>query len=455
MRILRAFLLVPVLFALLAATASADGRSANSAHLDKHFGVKGVVKIATAEKSAQRRVSIAFGPKGRIYALQGPLLLAFEANGKPAREFGSNGRVRVISPRGGLDPTGLAVDSKGRVLVSGTITNYPYAFDQPIPTDTKVFDPVGVQEAFVDRFLADGIPDSTFGAGGEVDTTFSLPRPTGEPGKAIEFERPVVKATTLAVDPQDRPVIGGTYVSAIYYCAYGDELFASFVGRLTTSGAVDPSYAGKGYATTAAGSVEALAKTPEGGVAMLTSGIPYCAEHSSRPTSLDTLTENGDQIPQLDLARPMGLSSPLLAVDSHGRSVLFQGSYNEEPPILIRLRPNGTLDRTFGFDGGIPLKGDVTEPGAIAVDSSNRTLVAQSWMQHPYGPRVVRYTPAGKRDWKFGQKGLLEGPVVNDVRGGTDAVAIDSKGRIYTAGWVESKTLKTGYGIQITRFVAN
>jgi hypothetical protein len=34
------------------------------------------------------------------------------------------------------------------------------------------------------------------------------------------------------------------------------------------------------------------------------------------------------------------------------------------------------------------------------------------------------------------------------------SVALDGRGRIYTARLVESKSLKTGHGIQITRFLA-
>jgi hypothetical protein len=199
----------------------------------------------------------------------------------------------------------------------------------------------------------------------------------------------------------------------------------------------------------------ALAETPDGGVSTVNQTRSYCVEHPALELStFDTLTENGDQSPVLDPARPKLAGSPI-AVDSKGRSLLFQPSESspEAPPILQRLQPSGMVDSSFGFGGGIPLKGDVTSPGAIAVDAKNRTLIAQSYIQHPYGPRLVRYTAAGKRDWKFGEKGLLEGPIVNDKRGGVDAIAIDSKGRIYAAGWVESKTLKTGHGVQIARFL--
>jgi hypothetical protein len=453
MRILRAVLLVPALLALLALLAgTALAKSPPTkppAGVDKSFGVKGVAKIATGGASPEGSVRMALTPNGRVYALQGNLLLAFEASGKPARDFGKDGRVRVESTRGELKPTGLAVDSQGHVLVSGTITLYPHT---PVP-----YTYAGVHEVFVDRYLEDGSPDTSFGVGGESDTTFGLPRPTGEPGKGTEFERALVEATTLAVDPQDRPVVGGTYSSALYFCGYQNEHPVPFVGRLTATGSLDTTYGGKGYVAGGEGAILGLAETPEGGVATLSNARSCGPRSDLLPSVFDSLTENGDQNPALDPARPAMYTGSSIAVDSKGRSLLtqFGNPFSEDPVKLVRLLPSGALDPSFGFGGGIPLVGDVTSPGAIAIDAKDRTVVADSGIEHPYGPRLVRYTAAGKRDWKFGHKGLLEGPIVNDKRGSVTAMALDGKGRTYVAGPVESKTLKTGHGIQVTRFLAN
>ena len=458
MRNLRAILLVPVLLALLAGTAVAKGPPTKpAAGVDKSFGAKGVAKIATGGASPEGSVRMALAPNGRVYALQGNLLLAFEASGKPARDFGKGGRVRVESTRGELKPSSLAVDSQGHVLVSGTITLYPYMPDPSIPPGAETSTFTGLHEAFVDRYLEDGSLDTPFGNGGESDTNFGLPRPTGQPGKGVEFERPLVEATTLTIDPQDRPVVGGTYSSALYFCGYQNEHPVPFVGRLTATGSIDTSYGGKGYVAGGEGGILGLAETPEGGVATLSNARSCGPRSDVLPSVFDSLTENGEQSPALDPARPTVYTGSQLAVDAKGRSLLtqFDNPYSEDPVKLLRLLPSGAVDTSFGFGGGVPLVGDVTSPGAIAIDAKDRTVVAGSGIEHPDGPRLVRYTAAGKRDWKFGHKGLLEGPIANDKRGSVTAMAIDGKGRIYVAGPVESKTLKTGHGIQITRFLAN
>lgn len=407
------------------------------ARVDTSYGSMGVAKIATGGKDATGEVRMTLEPDGRAYALQGNLLLAFEPNGKPARDFGNNGRIRITSGRGELHPVDIAVDSQGRVLVDGGFVQYPLG--------------QGQDEIFVDRYLPDGSLDAAFGNGGEVTTTFGVPQPTPGSGE-IQSWRTQLFATTLAVDPEDRPVVGGAYAATVTFCGYQ---YAPLVGRLTTNGTVDTSYGGKGYVSEGKGDLKAFAETPEGGVVTIANGLSCGAREEPERSTFASLTESGEPNPAVG-STPVTLqySDPTIAVDSRGRSLVAQSSnlYSEEPLLLTRLLPSGAVDPGFG-SGGVSLSGEVTSPGAIAVDAKNRVLVAQSGMQHPYGPRLVRYTAAGRLDSKFGHDGLLEGPVVNDKRGGVDTMAVDAEGRIYTAGWVESKPLKTGHGIQITRFL--
>jgi hypothetical protein len=434
-----------------------------AAGVDKSFGVGGVAKIATG--GSQGPAQMALGSNGRVYVLQAPLLLAFEADGKPARGFGNNGRVRIEGASGYLGVSGLTVDSEGRILVVGTTNTPAGAREQATnPSATEPWNSAlpPIDEATVVRFDEDGKRDPSFGNAGEVDTTFGLPRPTGALGAGIEYPAPVVIGTTISVDRQDRPVVGGNFYTAAYACGAADDISAPYTARLTASGAVDTSYAGgKGYSIVGPnGSVQALTETPEGGVATLSAGRPCGPREDPEASTFVSLTEEGLPSPTLDPARPtmyttMIYTTPMFAVDSKGRFLFGQidGPYPGGTVTLSRLLPSGAFDTSFGSNGGVPLLKGVTDPGAIAVDAKDRTVVAQSEMGRPYGPRVVRYTAAGKRDWKFGRKGLLEGPVANDEKGTITSMAIDGKGRIYTAGYVESKSLKTGHGIQITRFL--
>jgi uncharacterized delta-60 repeat protein len=421
---------------------------------DPSFGRDGIARIATSEPpegfGLSGSVQMAFGPESRVYALQGLQVLGFEADGKPDRDFGNNGRVRIESARGVVDPTGLAVDAEGRVLVSGTLTLTPYSEDQPVPAGTSpTVWGLTLKEAFVVRLLADGTHDPSFGSGGEVDTTFNVPRPLGKPGSGVEYEHALVEANTLTLDPQGRPVVGGGFVDSAYFCGDINDRVTAFTGRLTTNGAVDTSYAGKGYTTGTEGAVMGAAATPEGGVATLNWARPFCALHGfPTETTFSAWAENGGGAPGLDPARPRFYSSAAIAVDSQDRALVVQEEdpFSEGAPKLVRLLPSGAVDTSFGFGGGIPLTKPVEGVAALAVDGQGRAIVGDEGS-------LARYTAAGKKDSTFGKKGALNIGTTGNETTEVTSLSVQPKGRIYAAAWVKNKSLKTGFGIQITRLL--
>jgi uncharacterized delta-60 repeat protein len=445
-----------VLCGCLAAASTADAKPQHQKHagdrparLDPSFGSHGVTKVATPE--SERPVKMALGPGGRTYILQKSLLLAFEANGKPARSFGTNGRVTIAPDKGTGETTALAVDSQGRVLVTGS--TYLGGHDAPLapvlPTDEVN---AGLAETFVIRFLSNGSRDINFGSNGEVDTTFGLPGPSGAAGSGVEYQTPIARPTAIAVDAQGRPVVGGAYVKAIYPCGAIFGPPASFLARLTPSGAIDTSFAGKGYLTGSNGEVTALAGAPGGGATLLTGGNFPCAARSPRElSSFAAVTENGEPSPALSPARPSFLTARLLAVDGRGRALVVQehDEFSEEPGVLVRLLPSGLIDTGFGHGGGASLTGRLSSPGGVAVDAKGRPIVAGGGP----GVELLRLKANGKVDSRFGPKGVVKGGARGNTAGSVGAVAVDSEGRIYVASWVQSAALKTGGGIQVARFL--
>jgi uncharacterized delta-60 repeat protein len=455
MKFRTALLLIPVLLALSAGTALAK-TAPTSARLDQSFGRKGVARTATAV-AAEGPVRMAIAPGGRVYLLQRELLLAFEADGKPAHEFGNNGRVVVSTGGDATRVENLAVDSQGRVLVVGTVTPLPYTPDRPTSPDALAEASVPVTDAFVLRYLPDGSRDATFGIGGETDTNFGLPVPTGAPGKNVTYQAPVVTGTTITVDSQDRPIVGGSYATALYFCGVGPHPSVAYTARLTAGGGGDPTYAaGKGYALTGqSGTVTAMAGIPGGGVATLGHGWECGAKSFAQPGVFSSLDENGESTPTLDPARPAIYLYPALAIDSQGRALVIQSEpYAYENAVLVRLQPTGGVDTGFGFGGGIPLTEPVAGAETLAVDAKDRALVAAGLSDKTgAGVKIARYTAAGKRDWKFGTKGMVKGGGSGDTSNWVSAIALDGHGRIYTASWIRNSALKTGAGVQITRFL--
>jgi hypothetical protein len=308
---------------------------------------------------------------------------------------------------------------------------------------------LNLTEAFVTRLLPNGTHDPSFGPGGEVDTTFNLPQPTGKPGTGVEYEHALVEANTLTLDKQGRPVVGGGFIDTAYFCGDINDRVTAFTGRLTTSGDLDTSYAGKGYATGTEGAIRGAAPTPEGGVATLNWATPFCALHGfPTQSTFGALTENGDMSPGLDPARPRFYSSAAIAVDSRDRALMIQEGdpFSEEPGTLLRLLPSGTVDTSYGFGGGIPLTKPIDGAGALTVDGQGRAIVAHEGM-------LARYTAAGRKDSAFGKKGIVNAGTAGNETTVITSLAVHGKGRIYAAGWIQNPSLKTGFGIQITRLL--
>jgi hypothetical protein len=428
MRFLRAVLLVPVLLVLLAGSALAKGAPTH-ARLDPRFGRGGVAKTATALGEADVRLAVA--PGGKSYVLQGLTVLGFGADGKPNHQFGDNGRVSLFTGEG-VWATGITV-SKGRVFVTGTI-------DKPDP------------QAWIISLLPDGTRNSSFGVTGEVQTTFEMPAPKNAAGTVEPFYA-ATEPTSIIVDPQGRPVIGGRTVTAVEPCAFGAAPHpVPFVARLTSSGLLDTTFAGRGFAILGErGFLDAMAMGPEGELATIDNQRVDCAEHESQWNSTTgRLTEAGYPSPLLDPARPILQMQPLLAVDQHGRSLVVQTEeLVEEPGTIVRLLAGGAIDTTFGHDGGVPLAGRLQWVRALTVDAKGRPIIAGGRA----GVELLRLQTNGEFDRKFSPDVVVKDGGRGNTDGAVGAIGLDARGRIYVAGWVESKGLKTGCGVQVTRFL--
>jgi uncharacterized delta-60 repeat protein len=452
--------LVAVLAALCVASAAlalgAAAAQPAGARLDPHYGRAGGFTVPTPKNEAltvQPPAHLAVAPSNRAYVQQGSWVVAFGANGKPDTRFGNYGRMVVTPHTGQLAAvTGVAVDSQNRVLVAGSLEPVPGLLPKAIKGDgeTTVTQPHPVTEAFVMRYLPDGSLDTSFGNGGEVDTTLGAPRTMGSLSHPAEYERPSVRAVHLAVDAEDRPVIEGKFVQRIETCFYKSEVNQAIVARLNVDGSLDTSFGTNGLATIASETPIALAAAPDGAWATL-SGPEVC-EHgvNGQPTQLSGLTESGAALSTLDPARPtLRAAEEVLAVDAQGRVYFTErGEAEPGPARVVRLLANGDLDSSYGNGGAIGLKGlGAATVGALAVDAKGRMVAGFGTRQF----ELARITSAGKIDHGFAKHGTVAGKLGASSR--LQALAFDSQGRIVAAGLAEGSGVKGGNGISIARFL--
>ena len=122
-----------------------------------------------------------------------------------------------------------------------------------------------------------------------------------------------------------------------------------------------------------------------------------------------------------------------MALDSRHRVVVLEACGGGRNAALARLKPNGSLDRSFGHRGRVYKDVRMEAAIALTIDSHDRIDVAGP---KPKGFGVARFRPSGKLDSGFGKKGNAAVTFASDPRGldAPNAVDLDSRGRIVVGG---------------------
>lgn len=447
-----------------AAAAKPQGKGTKKAppktgQLDPSFGQKGKTVVSVPKDEYRSRVEMAIAPSGKSYVLDGPLLLAFGANGRPDQGFGKNGRVNVTTATGLLsEAADLTVDANGRILVTGSFEPNPGAVDHRIPAGeyTAMAPTQPISQAFVIRYLPNGERDASFGTNGEIDTTLDVPVPTNpEPGPNFHYESPTVYANSIAVVEGEKPVIGGHYIYGAQYC-YGPAVPAyAYTARLETGAPGARTIPVGSYSNLPSTDVSALTPAPDGGLAVLINDGSGCPLRGSGRLFTTSFLNADGTVAAMDSARPVIPDlEDTLGVDPNGRMLAVEGPVELAgtgvPWKLIRLLPNGDFDTSFGSGGGMMLPGfDEESVHSISVDSRGRALIGGGNRRF----RLVRIGTKAKIDHSFGNHGWAEAGFGKGTIAALSATTIDAKGRILAAGRVQDAALKTGEGIGIARFL--
>ncbi len=453
----RAALAAAILVLLAAVPASAQVRAGS---LDRSFGVNGRVTKTLADKSAfsvpSFRLAAAHG--GGLFVLAAGVLLRFKPDGRPDPGFGKHGRVAFDQVGGSqFDPTGLAVDSRGRVLVAGTTA---LTSQSGIPESGPNLPP---ELATVYRFTPAGKPDPSFGTGGVVSSTFGFQPPfvRPEPGaQVLDYPAPEVQVSGLAVDAKDRPILTGSADRNFGACR--DEFpgtrpfHESFVARLTPSGEPDPTFNGSGVQAVA---TEFAAEEPavdrSGGVAYIRWVGPQCEselELNGAVRGVARLDSSGSPDPSFG-PDETGQFRPAKAVtfDRFGRLLLLLSGEVEggvepapKPGRIVRLRPNGALDTGFGRGGTFTLPHSKGFFPAIATDPKGEVLIGGD--QGGKGPlELFCLGSDGKLERRFGHGGRVVSQILGRAREGREPrVVVDDRGRVLLGAWSSLPIRKGG-----------
>jgi uncharacterized delta-60 repeat protein len=382
--------------------------------VDRTWGTSGTVVAPVAPATMPNAVAVdgahrtvAVSSRYDSNGIVSVVISRFLPNGARDTHFGNAGAVVLTFP-GAVYPEAVAATADGRIAVAGV----GYA-EGP-----------GVYWEMV-RLRADGRPDVSFSTDG-----FAGPVP-GE-------------ATAIAVDAQDRTLVAGrSYNGAILW-------------RFTASGAVDPDFGYGGHVDTHPVKdswADAIAIDAQGRI--VTAGFTaesdgFLARTTTAGRRDTTFAGTGYRV----VGGMRGFSS--LTIDAAG-NVVAPTQNSDGRMAIVRVRPDGNLDATFGHDGiaTIPIAGSWSRGSAVAITPAGDLYVGgigeiTTSFEGP-GPfaLVAHVFSHGTIDRSFGCNGtawLRFGLATSS--GGNFVYRVDLDGR---ALLVTGVPLYTGSGIGMTR----
>jgi uncharacterized delta-60 repeat protein len=374
-------------FAVLLATLLAPTLAqAAPGDLDRSFGhggkvVEGFCAHASFSATVDRRDRIVAA--GTNNHFDNFCLMRFRQNGTLDRSFGDGGMVVADFGTNEEGALSVAIDSRGRIVAAGR----------------------SFRAFAVARFKPDGSVDSSFGTDGEVTTAIGT-RAT---------------AYTVAVDSRDRILAAGT-----------SEFEKFALARYDTDGTLDSSFGTGGVVTTdfrgRGGGVFSLAI--DSGNRIVAAGETFYSQDDdfalARYDPDGTLDPSFSGNGKVTTNFPDRGAAYSVAVRPHGRIVA--AGYGDDRFVLVRYRPNGSLDRSFSHNGKVRTAiGAESGASSVGIDSRRRIVAAGS---SDGDFALARYRRNGSLDRSFSGNGKVRpgfGP-------GASSMGIDSKNRIILQG---------------------
>ncbi len=345
--------------------------------IDGTFGTGGVVKARSEANNSARAYGMALQPDGKIVMAGWNYpstidfcVMRFNADGSFDNTFGTGGKVTTPIGAGNDEGTNVALQSDGKIVVTGS------SFNASGNTDYVVI-----------RYTSTGTVDSTFGTNGIVTTdinAYDIP-------EGIAINNATGAITIAGTSNSDYSLLGN------HHTGNGDFT----VVRYTSSGALDASFGTGGIATfdISSGSADAahgLAVQPDG--KLIVAG-----------TTVRTVNNKDVVVLRLTTAGALDASFGTggIAIENYDgvnsdddcRSVAFQsdgkiviGGNVDAFPNTTGLKPIGLMLMRFTNDGAL-------DP---SFDGDGRTAANIAWTDNDFGMALAL---SGNRIYLAGSSG--------------------------------------------------
>lgn len=394
--------------------------------LDSRFGKAGVVQTDftggddygfAVKVQADGKIVVA-GQSG-VYPLFHSALTRYNKNGALDRSFGTGGKVVAALDAGGDGLTAIAFQTDGKIVVAGSVIhdNFTVAF-------------------VTARFNADGSLDQTFANSGSVETTFGDSAAEGN---------------DLVVQTDGKIVVVGLTGPGTY-----TDLNDFALVRFNSDGSLDPGFGAGGKLTTAfntgsratSAALQPDGKLVVGGTYETTQNGFALARYNSDGT-LDATFGNFGKV-----TTPVGTGDAFsfgIGLLPDGRIVLggYSSTSQAHDFTAACYNPDGTLDQSFGIGGvtATDFSGATDDIAyAVAVQRDGQIILGGRTGQYPdFNFALARYSSTGQLDQSFGSGGKVITPIASTADG--YAVTVQRDGNTLLAGAVAASQSPFNFGL--------
>ncbi|HYV10418.1 MAG TPA: hypothetical protein VE980_05970 [Pyrinomonadaceae bacterium] len=439
MKIMKTFL-VTIIAILTMAAAVVSQAQTTAGNLDATFGTGGTVRTDFAGNIDQAN-AVAIQPNGQIIAagssfsnsktVEDFIVARYNANGSLDKRFGKNGKITTDFFRNVDSISAVAIQPNGMIVVAGF---------------AQLGGSGGTPRVFaLARYRNDGQPDTSFGNGGALTTSFG--------GN-------FAAASALMLQPDGKIVVAGTV-------DFNPDLPGSgldfALARYNSNGTLDGSF-GKGGKVVfdffgSFDQANGAVLQPDGKIIAVGSAsydsanrdIGFALARFNTDGSIDFgFGTGGKQITDFFGA---GAKANSVVLQEDGKFVVAgTASDSATRPVatdiaVARYNSDGSLDSAFGAGGetAIPFTDSATEQGnAVAVLPDGKIIVAGTAFK-------TFNTPPDFALVRYNADGSLDGINANDIAGGTDeglAIAIQSDGKAVVAG----RSFRSNFDLTLARY---
>ncbi|MDD5569895.1 MAG: T9SS type A sorting domain-containing protein [Bacteroidales bacterium] len=363
--------------------------------LDYSFGTNGIVKTCIGGCSYASTMALQTDCKIVVAGSSNDsfAVVRYNIDGSLDTTFGLNGIVETKIGNNRNDANSVAIQTDGKIVVSGTIYGSNYNFETV-------------------RYNTDGSLDTAFGSNGIVTT---------DVGSNYEW----VSAIVLQTD--GKILVAGT--SGTSYNKFA-------IVRYNTDGSLDNTFGSNGIITTNVGSSNVGAgdiKVQQDGKIIVTgtADSKFATVRYNTDGSLDNAFGANGIVKTL-----IGSSSGAgpIAIQTDGKIIVAGSSYDYiEYFAMARYNTDGSLDTAFGTNGivaSLPYIGGGASDIALQTDGK---IVGTGTIRTYLELFVVRCNVDGSLDNTFGSGGVSTLTVENS--GYASSIAVQSDGKIIVAGF--------------------